>query len=196
MFFIKKRQMESLPKDVAIEMALNLSAPDLISLCSTSKTQNRICNSNDFWRRKLEKDYPEELLQFYQTGEPVDNPKQVYVNKFTFLSRKIEEFVEELIEKIFNKNFAKFLTGEYKKEIYSRLYKIYEDAKINKYGNADIDEITLHYLEDHVPIGSLFNDNEALDLESIVKPFIEYLIATESINQTKKKLIREYKKQK
>lgn len=186
--------METLPKDVAIEMALNLSPPDFISFCSTSKAQNRICNSNDFWRRKLEKDYPEELLQFYQTGEPIVNPREVYINKFTFLSRKIEEFVEELIEKIFQKNFSKFLTIEYKKEIYSRLYKIYDAVKNNK--DEDIDDFVIHYLEHYVPVGSLFNDNEALDLGSIVVPFIEYLIATESINQTKKKLIQEYKKQK
>ena len=185
--------MESLPKDVMAEMALNLSAPDVIKFCSASKSQNRICNSNDFWRRKLEKDYPEELLDFYQTGEPVDNPKQVYINKFTFLSRKIEEFVEELIEKIFNKNFSKFLTAEYKKEIYSRLYKIYEAVKNNKNSDVDIDDIIIHYLEDYVPVGSLFNGNEALDLESIVVPFIEYLIATESVNQSKKKLIQKYK---
>ena len=55
--------MESLPKDVAIEMALNLSPVDLIRFCSASKAQNRICNSRDFWRRKLEKDYKKKLLQ-------------------------------------------------------------------------------------------------------------------------------------
>ena len=109
--------MESLPKDVMAEMALNLSAPDLISLCSASKSQNRICNSNDFWRRKLEKDYPEELFEFYKSGTPVENPKQVYINKFTFLSRKIEEFVEEFIEKIFQDNFSKFLSKEYKNRL-------------------------------------------------------------------------------
>ena len=185
--------METLSKDVAIEMALNLSAPDFISLCSASKTQNRICNSNDFWRRKLEKDYPEELLQFYQTGEVINNPKELYINKFTFLSRKIEEFVEELIEKIFQKNFSKFLTKEYKKEIYSRLYKIYEASRV---GDADIDDITIHYLEEYVPVGSLFNDNEALDLESIVKPFIEYLLLTETVNKQKMKIIKELKSKK
>ena len=186
--------MQTLPKDVAIEMALNLSAPDLISFCSASKSQNRICNSNDFWRRKLEKDYPEELLQFYQTGEPVNNPKEVYINKFTFISRKIEEFVHEFIEKIFNKNFSKFLTKEYKKEIYSRLYQIYESVKTNKNADVDVDDIIIHFLEDYVPVGSLFNDNEALDMGSIIEPFIEYLIAIESVNQTKKRLIQEYKR--
>ena len=112
--------MEKLPKDIAIEMALNLSPPDLINFCSASKTQNRVCNSDYFWRKKLEKDYPEELLEFYETGSPIANPRQVYINKFTFLSRQIEGFVEEFIEKMFNKNFSKFLTSEYKKELYSR----------------------------------------------------------------------------
>ena len=95
--------MESLPKDVAIEMALNLSPPDLVRLCSASKAQNRICNSNDFWRRKLEKDYPEEVFHSYVTEIPIENPKQIYINKFTFVTKKIHVFIQILFPNFFMK---------------------------------------------------------------------------------------------
>ena len=188
--------METLPKDVAIEMALNLSAPDFISFCSASKAQNRVCNSNDFWRRKLERDYPEELLESYQTGEPIANPREVYINKFTFVSRKIENFVEEFIENLFGETLSKFLTKEYRKELYLRLYRMYETLKRDNIDHNLIDEMIYGNLEILTPRASIMNAQESLDLESIVHPFIEYLIALESVNQTKKKLIQEYKKQK
>ena len=186
--------METLPKDVAIEMALNLSPPDLISFCSSSKTQNRICNSNDFWRRKLEKDYPEELFEFYKSGTPVENPKQVYINKFTFLSRKIEEFVEEFIEKIFQDNFSKFLSKEYKKELYSNLYKIYEEIKIEKLDDdEEMDSVIMKYLSTYVPRSLIIDDAQEGSVTAVVRPFLNYLLLVDSSNKIKQKLGEEWK---
>ena len=51
--------LEQLPKDVLIEIALNLDAPNLINFCKIQKRQNQaICQNEHFWRQKLLKDYP------------------------------------------------------------------------------------------------------------------------------------------
>ena len=141
--------MQTLPKDVTIEMALNLSPPDLVSFCSASKTQNRVCNSDDFWRRKLQRDYPEKFL------EGIKNPKEIYIKKFTYVSRRIEKLLIEVIRESFPENFYKFLTTEYKDELYTRLYKIYEMMKNEEIeGQEEYDEI-IEQLQDYIPEDSL-----------------------------------------
>jgi len=54
----KLSNFEKLPTDVIIHMALDLSLPDLISLCQTSKRFNRIvCDNNIYWLNRLIKEY-------------------------------------------------------------------------------------------------------------------------------------------
>lgn len=52
--------MERLPKDVLLLMALeDMDVQSILRLCATnSKYKNIICDSQDFWRKKLIKDYP------------------------------------------------------------------------------------------------------------------------------------------
>jgi len=52
-------------KDILIKLALDLDIPDLISLCRTNKSiNNKICNNNNFWRIKLNKEYPNTIGLF------------------------------------------------------------------------------------------------------------------------------------
>ena len=62
--------MDRVPKDVLIDLALELSLADLLNLCRSSSTAF-ICYSDVFWAKKLEKDYG-------IVG--VNNPKQAYKN--------------------------------------------------------------------------------------------------------------------
>ena len=140
--------MESLPKDVAIEMALNLSPPDLINFCATSKTQNRVCNSNDFWRRKLEKDYPEVLKT---TDKIIEYPREVYIYKFTYVSRSLEKLQEKIITKSFPYRFSRYLTDEYRKDLYMSLYLIYEMVKNNQDDEIDEYSYVVEQLDDLIP---------------------------------------------
>ena len=152
--------METLPKDVAIEMALNLSPADLIRFCSASKAQNRICNSRDFWRRKLKKDYPEVLKA---EGEIIENPKEIYIQKFTYISRSLERLQEKIIAKSFPHKFSKYLTDEYRKDLYFSLYLIYEMIK-NEDEEYEDDEYTyvVEQLDDLIPEQILRADYESL----------------------------------
>ncbi len=115
--------METLPKDISREMALNLSPADIVNFCSTNKKFNKeICDSNDFWRRKLEKDYPEEMKNI---GE-IKNPKNVYMKRSQYIFKLIEDFIPKMIENEFG-NFAIYLNDKYKKDLFKSLYKMYLD---------------------------------------------------------------------
>ena len=52
--------MELLPKDVLLMMAIDdMDYLSIINLCKTNPHYNTIlCNNPDFWRRKLQRDYP------------------------------------------------------------------------------------------------------------------------------------------
>ena len=81
-----------LPADIQRKLALELSPPDMINLCLTSKQQMaNICESKDFWLKKLEQDYPEALLITYRDNLPLINPKRTYLRKFQEVSKVVEE---------------------------------------------------------------------------------------------------------
>lgn len=88
--------MESLPKDVQRKIALDFSPPDLINFCLSNKDiYNNICNSKDFWRRKLAIDFPYIVSYFVKNNLILANPKATYIKKFTEVSQKIENFIKQ-----------------------------------------------------------------------------------------------------
>lgn len=55
---LDKPKLDTLPRDVIIQIALGLDLPELLSYCRLSKKFNdTVCKNNDFWFNKLEKDY-------------------------------------------------------------------------------------------------------------------------------------------
>ena len=139
--------MDNLPKDVTVEIALNLKPADLVKFCSVNrKTNSRICDSKDFWRRKLVKDYPEEMKEIEDTV--LDNPKKLYMKRFRYISSKIEEFMEQMISIIFE-DFEKFLNDKYRKHAFDILYELYEifptliSRRLRLYPNEEVRNLTL-----------------------------------------------------
>ena len=51
--------METVPRDVTIEMMLQLDAQSILNLCKTSTKFASICSLSLFWKRKIQKDYPQ-----------------------------------------------------------------------------------------------------------------------------------------
>ena len=97
--------MNKVPKDVLIEIALDLSLPDLLSLCRSSST-SFICQSDVFWAKKLRKDYG-------IVG--VENPKLAYKNIPIFkdhcknlLKRKVVNSYDIVLENIDKDYFSEF----------------------------------------------------------------------------------------
>ena len=115
--------METLPKDPLTKIALELSPPDLINFCSVSR-KNNICSSEnkDFWRLKIQRDYPKVFNYYKRRGIVLVNPKNTYIRKFMEVSVIIENFIAE--------NF-KHLNNDQKNELFRKLYKIYHTNDIN-----------------------------------------------------------------
>ncbi len=66
--------MESFPKDVLFTLALELDLPSMLKWCETNPRINeKVCNNQDVWKRKLLKDY-----QDYQRFELNKAPNQIY----------------------------------------------------------------------------------------------------------------------
>ena len=106
--------MKTLPIDVQRKIALDLPAKDLIHLCATDKEmRNDICTSNEFWRLKLERDYPTFFKYFQQKNIPLANPKNTYIRKFGEVVKPIENFL--------NKHFPE----SERKRMFDRIYNSY-----------------------------------------------------------------------
>jgi hypothetical protein len=122
----------NLREDEKRKIAMNLSPVDLINLCVTHKAFNKsICESNSFWLQKLEVDYPEEFVVVYE-GKKIENPKQIYITRFTEIINKIESYVLKIIDiiygKVFRKNFSQFLK-DYEKKLIKEVYNMYPEIK-------------------------------------------------------------------
>ena len=122
--------MDTLPKELTIEIALNLKPADLVKFCAGNrKISQRICDSNDFWRRKLERDYPEEMKEL--KGIVIKNPKDVYMKRFSFISKSIEEFIPKYLDIVFTPTRAQRINNVFKKKFYEALYELYVDVSEN-----------------------------------------------------------------
>ena len=105
-----------MPKDLQRKIALKLSPPELIRFCKTNKSLNiEICESNDFWRLKLEKDYPELFNYFSKNKLILKNPKNTYMRRFTEISTLIENFVQ------------KEIVSMYRPYLYNMIYQAYQE---------------------------------------------------------------------
>lgn len=81
-----------LPFDIQRQIALELEPYDLIIFCRSNKNINReICNSNEFWRLKMEKDFPEVWSYFTNAGMIMKQPKNTYIRIFIAISKIIEK---------------------------------------------------------------------------------------------------------
>ncbi len=119
--------MEKLPKDLLFELAINMSPPVLVNLCSTNSKYSVICKSPAFWRRKLDKDYPLEMKGIAH----VKNPKFVYMKRFESISKKIETFISVMIDIVFGVFLSKYLKSDYRADLYKDLYNLYEHISKN-----------------------------------------------------------------
>ena len=118
--------MESLDVNVRREILINLQPVDIVKYCSANKkTNSEICSSNTFWRRKLEKDYP---LEMKGIGV-IQNPKNIYMSRFTSAAYKIEDFISEIINYHFGRDYQDYLSIQYKENLFKAIYTAYETIK-------------------------------------------------------------------
>jgi len=125
--------------DIQRKIALNLEPYDLISLCASQKSfYKNICDNQDFWRLKIERDFPEIFNYFQKTGLILRNPKNTYIRTFKSLSEILEKY-SRYISSGNKESFTPILDNEndvIENKIYKVLYSSYQDHR--KYGNNEI----------------------------------------------------------
>jgi hypothetical protein len=138
--------MNILPKDILIEIALNLDLPEVIIWCRINKKFNQgICASPDFWNRKLYKDY----------GITSSTPKYDYMNKklytyYNIRSNTPDEALTEINNELYTfylkygikdrKNFEKDIGRYISNHDYEDILVFYE--------TETLDDSDLLYLEE------------------------------------------------
>ncbi|GAG82283.1 unnamed protein product, partial [marine sediment metagenome] len=115
-----------------------------------------ICESDSFWRRKLEKDYPQEIIEVRKKGiEVIKNPKNIYIRRFTSVAYKIEKFISVLINFYFGERYNQFLSKEYKEQLFKAIYTGYENIIYSDFSNfstSDIEDIKSHTIQDEIAL--------------------------------------------
>jgi len=130
--------MEKLPKDILIEIALDLNLQDVFGYCLSSKYINeRVCENKFFWINKLYKDF------------------NIYHRESKLSAKKYYLEINNLLKK-YNFNFDKLLRYGF---IYNRndLVKIaiYKNASLSDFNFNDFQKIKLL---DEKLIDILFNE--------------------------------------
>jgi hypothetical protein len=138
--------METIGKDVNMLIALNLAPSDLIKYCSTNKAlYQEICDSDIFWRKKLEKDYPLEMAEVRNNGITViQKPKELYMKRFISLASKIEKFIPIFITYNFGEDFIQYLSAEYKKGLFNSIQMGYSKVKNYDFSTNNRKEDVIH----------------------------------------------------
>ena len=120
--------METLNKDIKRKFALELRPPDLIKFCLVKREINKeICESDEFWRLKLERDYPHIFYYYQRNDTVVKHPKDVYVKQFLAVSKVIEGFINELRKYNFLTRTYISVSSEEKRNFYNDIYDMYEN---------------------------------------------------------------------
>ena len=114
------QRIEILPKDVVEKITNELSASDFVKFCTNNYS---ICNLNDVFKRRILRDFPflKEMFDDWNT-----NSKIRYLETFTEISQEAERLTEKVINTF--DNVAKYLSPEYRKDVYSYLFKVLTDS--------------------------------------------------------------------
>ena len=116
----KKSSVKQIPRDVIEMMTNNLSPQDLINMCASDARPDfkYLCDSNDFWIRRWEKDF-----KFFMSSSFYNktDAKNKYLQMFAAISKGSEGMVKSIFEQF--GDFGKFLNKEYKDTLYNFFYK-------------------------------------------------------------------------
>ena len=118
----------------------------------------------------------------------LSNPKKVYIERFVYVSRKIEEFIDQM-EILFFEDFRQYLNEEYQQDLFNTLYKLYENlletmtAKLDRYPNEEVYNLTINVFFDYV--SPFFPPDSSYLRERNLYPLVVDLIADLSNSRIK-----------
>jgi hypothetical protein len=137
--------MEKLPKDMIEKLIDDLTPQELINFCTANINSDnlnvkRVCNSNDFWIKRFNKDFTI-IVPFI--NDLSTNAKRRYLEVFSKISKKAEE-ITNLILKAYE-DFAMYLNTQYKEDLYRHFYNIIYRGITALIGIADKGKIPKYY---------------------------------------------------
>ena len=130
-------KLEQLPRDVLWELAINLDYADIIKLCQTNKNLNqKLCQQDTFWRRKLLKEYPD-YEQLFPKRLPTLREEYERANRFSNkIIADINVFLKDHVGMMTN-----YLSSQYFNDFRNAIIQIYKALMtIRKENFQDIDD--------------------------------------------------------
>ena len=128
--------MESVPKDVYVEILLKLPLGDVLNFCLTAKRYN-VMNNENFWRRKMVKDGYKDLFSKY-----IPSQKERYKLDHSdrcLIIREVNSYFTDSLG-----NFSRYIDVEaYKKDFIKAVYDLREGIvkkriTRNEYGSYEL----------------------------------------------------------
>ena len=102
--------LNELPPDVQGITALNLPYEDVLNLCKTNKRLSNVCQNPDFWRRKILKDFPDEVTPESLDKLKPENMRPKYEQLYgVMLKRKAKNYAKKYKEDKQWENYSKDL---------------------------------------------------------------------------------------
>ena len=135
--------MEKLPKDMINKLIDELSPQDFINFCASNTSNNiiRICNMNEIWLKRMQRDYPFIVAKLEKNR--LDNSKEIYLQIFS----RIAKFAETFTELVLNEygQVRQFLSSAFKVLLNDHFYKLAVEAIKDVFADEDFgDDNTIH----------------------------------------------------
>ena len=98
--------MEKASKDILFTIALELSLPELLNWCLSSKRVNqKVCQNRNVWISKLKRDFSDEDISYFKNIFPSYSDQQYQeLYKFLYGLNKVKIFLTKLNVK--NSNYS------------------------------------------------------------------------------------------
>jgi hypothetical protein len=136
-----------LPKEVNEETLLKLPYSEVIKSCKLSKYYNSICNNPYFWKAKLERDFPDEVLPNLE-GPQYRAQYEYFIAEL--LTEDLKKTIEDELDYKYGdevKQLQQIAINNYEKELAHKPYTVLYDEKLAKYLSITDEELANQYLE-------------------------------------------------
>ena len=126
---------QSLPKDIFLEYYLNLDIPTLSHYCQVDSKARDICNSEYFWRKKLQRDFPYKTYPLNR-----EMARQIYIDAYHDRQKKLTERFRSQRESEEEHDFETLLQHRWSNYLGSIAVLPLDQAKkeLNKYSKGQL----------------------------------------------------------
>jgi hypothetical protein len=105
----------TIPNEILREILMELNLPDILKICSTNRQISLICNSDAFWKSKLEKDYPlaKNTKNTPYRGIPLRAKNIRYKNLYIHVYQTYKSYIEPIFNKYSSQEYTFSILNTY-----------------------------------------------------------------------------------